>query len=297
VPVIKSVSVSGPHPLCRHCSSGSAVRLQCDDYNDHTDPSLAPLVISHGMLGSRHNWTSIAKQLHKSTGRRIVTVDARNHGDSPHTDTMTYPLMAADLAALVQRLGFTEVSLAGHSMGGRTVMMAALSGVIDIDKLIVLDISPINQTFDVTSSNEWNMEHYFHCLKSVKFNQSLSISMARKEADKQLAVRIKEPGLRGWLLMNMRQDPVTKEIGWRINIDGIHEAFYKNIAKFPDITSSYNGPTLFIGGAESDYIPVTDHDEIQEVFPRAEFRYVQEAGHWVHSQKPAEVIELIKNFL
>ena len=54
---------------------------------------------------------------------------------------------------------------------------------------------------------------------------------------------------------------------------------------------------MFIGGAESDYIPVTDHDEIQEVFPRAEFRYVQEAGHWVHSQKPAEVIELIKNFL
>ena len=65
--VIKSVS--GPRPLCRHCSSsGSAVRLQCDDYNDNTDPSLCPLVISHGMLGSRHNWTSIAKQLHKSTG-------------------------------------------------------------------------------------------------------------------------------------------------------------------------------------------------------------------------------------
>ena len=54
---------------------------------------------------------------------------------------------------------------------------------------------------------------------------------------------------------------------------------------------------MFIGGAESDYIPVADHDEIQEVFPLAEFRYVQEAGHWVHSQKPAEVIELINNFL
>jgi len=231
------------------------------------------------------------------TGRRIVTVDARNHGDSPHTDSMTYPLMAADLASLVQRLGLTEVSLAGHSMGGRTVMMAALSGFIDIDKLIVLDISPINQKFDVTSSNEWNMEHYFHCLKSVTFNQSLSVSMARKEADKQLAVRIKDPGLRAWLLMNMRQHPETKEIGWRININGIHEAFYKNIAKFPEVASSYDGPTLFIGGAESDYIPVTDHDEIQEVFPRAEFKYVQGAGHWVHSQKPAEVIELIKNFL
>ena len=66
-----STPLTRPRPQCRHCSgSASDVRLQCDDYNDHTDPSLAPLVISHGMLGSRHNWTSIAKQLHKSSGRR-----------------------------------------------------------------------------------------------------------------------------------------------------------------------------------------------------------------------------------
>ena len=56
-------------------------------------------------------------------------------------------------------------------------------------------------------------------------------------------------------------------------------------------------PTLFIGGAESDYIPVTDHDEIQETFPVSTFSYVQGAGHWVHSQKPKEVMELMVDFL
>ena len=56
-------------------------------------------------------------------------------------------------------------------------------------------------------------------------------------------------------------------------------------------------PTLFIGGSESDYIPVTDHDEIQETFPCSQFSYVQGAGHWVHSQKPAEVMELMVDFL
>ena len=94
-----------------------------------------------------------------------MTVDARNHGDSPHTADMSYSLMSADLARLVTDLGLGQVSLAGHSMGGRTVMMAALTNVVDIDKLIALDISPINQKFDVTSNNEWNMEHFFHCLK------------------------------------------------------------------------------------------------------------------------------------
>ena len=94
-------------------------------------------------------------------------MDARNHGDSPHTEEMTYDLMAGDLARLVGSCNLGTVNLAGHSMGGRTVMMAAVKQVIDIDRLIVLDISPVNQTFDVTSNNEWNMEHYFHCLKVI----------------------------------------------------------------------------------------------------------------------------------
>ena len=155
----------GPKVIPRRCCSVSVAELSYDDYNTDTDQGLTPLVISHGMLGSRQNWTSIAKQIHKTTGRRVLTVDARNHGDSPHTSEMTYSLMAGDLTRLVSKLNLRTVNLAGHSMGGRTVMMAAVKQMMDIDKLIVLDISPVNQTFDVTSSNEWNMEHYFHCLK------------------------------------------------------------------------------------------------------------------------------------
>ena len=72
-------------------------------------------------------------------------MDARNHGDSPHTHDMSYPIMAEDLARLVENLKLGTVSLVGHSMGGRTVMFAALKRLIDIDKLVVVDISPLNQ--------------------------------------------------------------------------------------------------------------------------------------------------------
>ena len=68
----------------------------------------------------------------------------------------------------------------------------------------------------------------------------MTVSQARKDADSQLSVRIKDAGLRAWLLMNMRQDPKTKEIGWKINIDGIHNAFYKNIANFPSVSSTFD---------------------------------------------------------
>ena len=224
-------------------------------------------------------------------------MDARNHGDSPHTPSMSYPLMAEDLARLVEDLMLGTVSLVGHSMGGRTVMFAALNKLIEVEKLVVVDISPLNQDFDVTSSSEWNMEHFFHCLKAVQFKQNLSISQARKDADTQLSTRIQDAGLRAWLLMNMKQDPVTKQIGWKINISGIHDAFKESIAVFPPTSSTFSKPSLFIGGSDSDYIPVSDHEEIRESFPRAEFVYVPGAGHWVHSQKPREVLQLLTDFL
>ena len=75
--------------------------------------------------------------------------------------------------------------------------------------------------------------------QAVKFDQSLPISQARKDADGQLAVRIQDPGLRAWLLMNMKQDPDTKLIDWKINLAGIHSAFYKDIARFPSVSGTF----------------------------------------------------------
>ena len=92
----------------------SSVALAFDDYNSNTTSSAPPILFSHGMLGSRSNWTSIAKQIHKSTGRRVVAVDARNHGDSPHTEQMCYTSMAKDLERLVSELQLGRVSLVGH---------------------------------------------------------------------------------------------------------------------------------------------------------------------------------------
>ena len=92
----------------------SSVELAYDDYNSKTTSSASPILLSHGMLGSRSNWTSIAKQIHKSTGRRVVAMDARNHGDSPHTDQMCYASMAKDLERLISELQLGPVSLVGH---------------------------------------------------------------------------------------------------------------------------------------------------------------------------------------
>lgn len=61
--------------------------------------------------------------------RQVLTVDARNHGRSPHSPVMTYEAMSLDVQHLLTRLGITKCILIGHSMGGKTAMTLALQRV------------------------------------------------------------------------------------------------------------------------------------------------------------------------
>lgn len=90
-----------------------------------------PLVIMHGLNGSKKNFNSLSMKLHQKTQpqRTIITIDARNHGDSPHSPTHTYPDLAEDIVQLLKKLRIKKAALMGHSMGGRTMMYCALKNV------------------------------------------------------------------------------------------------------------------------------------------------------------------------
>lgn len=55
------------------------------------------LVVLHGLFGFHTNWRSFGRKL--SGQCQVHLLDLRNHGDSPHSDTMDYPGMAADVLA------------------------------------------------------------------------------------------------------------------------------------------------------------------------------------------------------
>ena len=84
------------------------------------------IIIAHGMLGSSGNWSSLSRRIVKETGQTVVIFDARNHGMSQHTQSMSYPQMAEDMKSLVENPD-EKATLIGHSMGGRTAMYLALT--------------------------------------------------------------------------------------------------------------------------------------------------------------------------
>ncbi|OAD62969.1 Abhydrolase domain-containing protein 11 [Eufriesea mexicana] len=260
--------------------------------NKNENASKQPIIIMHGLFGSKTNWNILSKSIHQQTDRKVITIDARNHGDSPHSADMTYKHMAQDVVKLMNDLGFEKSTLIGHSMGGSAMMYVALNNPKLIEKLIVVDMSPVR-----TSPNLMEMEKIFKAMRSIKLNGIMTLTKARAMVKDQLANVVEPLPLRQFLAMNLVEADVGK-YKWRVNLPVLEQNFATQIAVFPNIDSKiYDGPTLFIGGSESDYIKSDDHDKIKKLFPSANFIYINGANHWVHADKPTEFLKIVVDFI
>ena len=110
-------------------------------FGDQNPSESPPLIILHGLLGASGNWLSLAKNQFGSHFRTI-TVDLRNHGKSPHSESNMYGDMASDIIELMDDEHIEHAHILGHSMGGKLAMHLALEHADRVDKLIVADIAP-----------------------------------------------------------------------------------------------------------------------------------------------------------
>ncbi|MAN88573.1 MAG: alpha/beta hydrolase [Algoriphagus sp.] len=239
-----------------------------------------PLVILHGLFGSADNWFSIAKELEKDF--TLYLVDQRNHGDSPHSEEWNYGVMVEDLKELIDEEGLDRIYLMGHSMGGKTAINFAVEYPERVDRLIVADIAP--RYYEV------HHQTILEGLNSIKLDQIKS----RKEADDQLAKYIDEVGIRQFLLKSLGRN--SEGFVWKINLPVITENI-EEVGEELDSDGKYEGPTLFLGGSNSNYIRQEDLPDILEHFPNYQIEFVQDAGHWLHAEKPEAVIQEVRRFL
>lgn len=245
-----------------------------------TTPSDAlPLVIAHGLYGSARNWGVIARRL--ADHREVVAVDMRNHGMSPRFDGQGYPEMAADLAEVIESLG-GHADLMGHSMGGKASMVLALTRPELIRRLVVADIAPVPYSHDQT--------RHVVAMRGL----DLSVITTRAEADAALAASVDDPSLRAFFLQSL--DFRDKPPVWRLNLD-VLETEIPKIIGWPGTTGQFDGPALFLTGAESSYVRPEHRDTIRALFPKARFARIPGAGHWLHAEKPREFEETVRVFL
>ncbi|AZQ83561.1 alpha/beta fold hydrolase [Colwellia sp. Arc7-635] len=238
------------------------------------------IVLIHGLFGRLENLNMVAKVL--AEDYRVTSIDVRNHGDSFHDSAMDYPLMAQDVVDVMQHLAIDSAAILGHSMGGKIAMELALTKPQFVEKLIVADIAPVEYP-----------AHHSEIIAGLKAIDLTAITQ-RKDADKQLAQYVDNIGVRQFLLRNLSSE--NGQFSFKCNIDNI-DANYPNIMKTYQGDNTYNGATLFIKGANSDYILPEHRAEILRLFPQSRARVIQGAGHWLHAEKTVAFNRSVLGFL
>jgi esterase len=244
------------------------------------ETALPPLLIVHGLFGSARNWGAIAKRL--SDSRLVWAVDMRNHAGSPHAPTHGYDDLAGDLARVIARMP-ARPDVLGHSMGGKAAMVLALTRPDLVHRLVVADIAPV--------SYGHSQRHLIAAMRGL----DMSGVTTRGEADRRLSLTVPDAQVRAFLLqsLDLQADPPR----WRLGLD-VLDAQMDRITGWPEGPfAPCHVPTLFVAGAQSDYIRPEHRETIRALFPAARQVKIPGAGHWLHAEKPREFEAAVRAFL
>ncbi|OOV88154.1 alpha/beta fold hydrolase [Oceanospirillum linum] len=240
-----------------------------------------PLIIIHGLFGSADNWRTLSKKFAEQY--RVIALDLRNHGRSPHVEGMSYPAMASDVLALMDSLQLEEAHILGHSMGGKVAMQLALNHPERIEKLVVADIAPV----------EYGHGHD-EVLAALYAVQNAGGAASRKEADTLMAEHLDTLGVRQFLSTNLEKKPNGK-LGWRMGLEQIN-ADYDAVVKAPT-GQAFSKPSLFIRGELSHYVEDGYQGQIDLLFPQNQLITMSGCGHWLHAEKPLDFLAHVQAFL
>ena len=241
-----------------------------------------PLLILHGFLGMSDNWKTIGLQF-ASDGFQVHLLDLRNHGRSFHSDEFSYELMVQDVYEYCLANNLEKINMIGHSMGGKTAMLFAVTYPERIEKLIIADIGP-----------KFYPQHHqtiLQGLNAVDFSKKPS----RSEVEEIMSHYITDFGTRQFLLKSLYwQEP--GQLAFRFNLRVFNKKI-EEIGKALPENAVFSKPTLFIRGGKSDYILNEDFENLKKHFPDSTIETIPDAGHWLHAENPKMFCKIASSFL
>jgi pimeloyl-ACP methyl ester carboxylesterase len=247
------------------------------------------LLLTHGIYGAGANWRTIARRLvERRPDWGVVLVDLRGHGRSeagapPHT----LDAAAGDLLALAGELGGESVriaAMAGHSFGGKVVLAARAR-------------APVRQTWLLDASPSARPDALADRTNSVvavlELMERLPRIWARRE-DFVAAVMAAghEAGLAQWLAMNV-VPAAGSGLALRLDLELVRAMLADYFAR--DLWAAALDPA---GGAleiviaeRSSTLDAADRARLERAPPHVHAHRV-DAGHWLHIEAPATLIDL-----
>jgi pimeloyl-ACP methyl ester carboxylesterase len=249
-------------------------------------------MFTHGIYGSGGNWRAIARQI--ATRRPewgVVLVDLRQHGrseagDPPHT----LAACAEDFVALADELSsggkIVRVAL-GHSFGGKVVLAARAP--LEPAQTWVLDSTPSAR------AGEWDAPG--NSVRDVwESMRALERTWARRE---DFVAAMVERGhamsLAQWVAMNLAPDG-SGGLRLRLDLDAVRALLldYYEIDLWPAVTdAALAGEVWMVVAEQSSTVSPDDRARLASLDGARVHTRMIDAGHWLHIDAPAAVVELL----
>jgi len=239
-----------------------------------------PVLLLHGLFGMGSNLGGIARAL--ASRYEVHQLDLPNHGRSAWIPQMDIASLAWAVAHYCDERGIGKSALVGHSLGGKVAMQYALTSPERVSALVVADIAPVAYapTHDAV----------FAAIAAV----TAAPPANRREAAQLLRANLKQEDVVQFLLLSLHRG-ASGSYEWRFNAAGLRAQYAEVLAALDP--GRYEGPVLFIYGAESVYVREEGIAAARERFPRAVFEALAGTGHWLHVEKPEEFNASVRAFL
>lgn len=239
-----------------------------------------PLVILHGILGSSDIWVPTARRL--SANYKVIIPDLPNHGNSFHTNSLAYDAMALEVARFLHRNDIENPIMMGHSYGGKIVLTMAAKNYIDMEKIVLIDISSEQQKGE-------NMQKLFEILQ-----RPLPTFGSFADAEKYFLSIIAEPDMANLLVKGLGRK--GKTLQWRWNTEVLAHGYAEVLHPVP-LPPASAVPLLLVKGSRSAYVSAGAVDMLRLSFQNFTLAEVPNAGHWVHADNFGGFVQAVEQFL
>jgi esterase len=245
------------------------------------------LVMTHGMFGAGSNWRGIARKVNDQRPEwGIVLVDLRQHGrseagDPPHT----IAACAEDLAALCSELPVRAI--AGHSFGGKVAL--ATRARIDLAQTWMLDASPSARPEALADPDN-------SVMRVLALMQRLPASWPSREAFvAAVTAEGHDAAFAQWLAMNLV--PGDGGLINRLDLPALRALLGDYYAvDLWDAVLTPRGALEVVVAIRSSTLSTSDRARL-DAAPSHVHRHDIDAGHWLHIEAPAQVVELFSRHL